>query len=243
MRRGEGGGELRRYAAERAARDRSASPGESSALRGWLRSALPRATREGLRRALTGLLMPYSTWRARAVARRRPLLLHLGCGKTRLPDWVNVDLVGSRADLFWHLGRRLPFADGVARAVFAEHLVEHLTLRQALSLVEEAWRLLETGGVLRIGVPDFGRYAAAYLGRGELIDSYRPGRPTPLLALSEVAYLHGHRSIWDERTLIRLMTECGFRQAAARPFADSAIAPPPDSAARRIETLYVEAVR
>lgn len=243
MRRAEIPGALRRYAAERADRDREVASGEAGAVRRWLSSVLPRSAREALRRSLTRLIAPYSRRRARALERRGPLRLHLGCGPTRLPGWVNLDLVGSRADLYWHLGAGLPFADGSARAVFAEHLLEHLSLEGAIGLVEEAARVLAPGGVLRVGVPDFRRYAAAYLGRGELIERYRPGRPTPLLAVSEVAFLHGHRSLWDEETLAALLTEAGFRRPAARASGESSIRPAPDSPRRRVETLYVEAVR
>lgn len=234
---------IARYAAERARRDGGSGAGAGGALRRAARALLAPRHRLAVRRALTLLLAPYSVLCARQLARRRPLRLNLAAGSSPLAGWVNVDLVGGGADLAWRIDRRLPFPDGSCDAVFVEHFLEHLELDEALALAAELRRLLAPGGVARIGVPDFGRYAAAYTGSHELIERYRPGRPTPLLALSEVAYLHGHRSLWDEATLTALLAEAGFDQASARPFGESAIDPAPDSPGRRLETLYVEGVR
>ena len=41
------------------------------------------------------------------------------------------------------------------------------------------------GGILRAGVPDFGRYAESYAGDRAFLEERRPGRPTPLLALAD----------------------------------------------------------
>lgn len=242
---------LRRYAAELRLRNSDPGSGAVGRLRHVTRVLLAPRTRFAARRALTWLLAPYSALRARKLARRRPLWLNLASGSSRLAGWVNIDLVGSGADLAWRLERRLPFRDGSCEAVFVEHFFEHLDLSEALALAAELHRLLAPGGVARIGVPDFGRYAAAYIGSGlgtelganNLIERYRPGRPTPLLALSEIVYLHGHRSVWDEQTLVGLLKEAGFERPAARPSGTSAIDPAPDNPERSLETLYVEASR
>lgn len=155
---------------------------------------------------------------------------------------VNVDLVGSAADLYWDLRQQLPFPDASISALFSEHLVEHLDLDAAYAFVRECRRVLVPGGIARIGVPDFGRYAESYVNDGSFIEEMRPGRPTPLLALSEVVYEFGHRSIWDARTLCLLLDAAGFVHAEPRLFGSSAIDPCPDSSRRRHETLYVEAM-
>lgn len=36
------------------------------------------------------------------------LALHLACGEHHVDGWVNIDLVGSRADIVWDLRKRLP---------------------------------------------------------------------------------------------------------------------------------------
>lgn len=208
------------------------------------RVVVPRRFLPQVKVGSTWAMMPFSMWYARRFARRNSeLRLHLGCGATRLEGWLNVDMLGSRANLFWDLRWRLPFPDGSVTAIFHEHMLEHLPLAEAFTFLQRCHQLLKPGGVLRIGVPDFGRYAASYAGDGHFIDQLRPARPTRLLALAEVVYLSGHRSAWDTATLVGMLDELGFRHAAERQGPDSLIQPPPDSAHRQPETLYVEAIR
>src|SRR5262249_15340859 len=124
-----------------------------------------------------------------------------------------------------------------------EHVIEHFTLADAMPLLDDCRRVLRPGGRIRIGVPDFGSYLVSYAGDGEFIEQNRPGRPTPLLAVAEVAFAHGHRSVSDGPTLVAALEECGFRDAGIRAFGDSSIDHHLDSSIREGETIYVEAVR
>ena len=128
---------------------------------------------------------------------------------------MNIDILGMEPDLYWDLRSGIPFPDGSAEAVFLEHVIEHFTLADDLDLLVECRRVLAPGGIVRLGVPDFGRYLESYAGDGAFIDEQRPGRPTRLLAVGEVALGHGHRSVWDGETLERVLTEAGFVGRAA----------------------------
>jgi SAM-dependent methyltransferase len=212
-----------------------------------VRRLVPGAARLPLRLAGTRALAPWQRRRAAALAAAAPagtLRLHLGSAAVHLDGWIDVDLAGDGTDLAWDLTRPLPLPDGAAAAVFHEHLLEHLPLPAAAGLLRECHRLLAPGGVLRVGVPDAGAYLRAYADPADgFIDRVRPGRPTPLLAVHEVFQQHGHRSAYDERTLVLLLHAAGFTQAARRTAGDSRIQPCPDSPHRRPETLYVEALR
>jgi predicted SAM-dependent methyltransferase len=170
-------------------------------------------------------------------------MLHLGSGIHRLDGWLNVDLVSMNPDLAWDLRRKLPFPDGCARACFLEHVLEHFTLSDVLDVLTECHRVLQPGGIVRVGVPDFGRYLESYAADGSFIDGERPGRPTRLLAVAEVALFHGHRSVWDAVTLERVLTEVGFTAVSAREFGDSALQQVPDAAHRRSESVYAEGIK
>ncbi len=208
------------------------------------RTLVPARTRDGIKRTLTRALALEARRRAAGlVASGQELRLHLGCGPNHLSGWINVDLVSARPDLPWDLARPTPFPDSSITAIFYEHLLEHLPLPPAIGLLRESHRLLKPGGVLRVGVPDFGRYARDYAGRRTLIARLRPGRPTALLALSELAFCFGHASVWDDETLLAALREAGFPAPAVRRFGDSAIDPAPDSPWREDETLYAEAMR
>ena len=220
----------------------SSSDCTSSAHR-WFRMKL--RSKETLEAMHRWLGVPRSRRRAAAIASSMsPLRLNLGCGPVPLAGWVNIDIAGSSADLIWDLRRGLPYSDMSCTAIFHEHTLEHLTLGDGLAMLRECHRVLLPGGVLRLGVPDFGAYVRSYVddGRG-ILSSVRPGRPTLMFALQEVIYGYGHRAVFDEETLATLLVAAGFDSPRRRDYGDSAMIPCPDSEARRDETLYMETAR
>jgi predicted SAM-dependent methyltransferase len=231
-------GEIRRYLDEReAARTRGIERGAAVRL---LRHVSSFELRQSAKVHATKALAPVERRRARELGRARPLLLHLGSGWHELPGWVNVDLVGMGSDLRWDLTRKLPFPDGSADAVFLEHVLEHFPLGTVLDMLAECRRVLAPGGILRAGVPDFGRYAESYAGDRAFLEERRPGRPTPLLALAEVALSHGHRSVWDAETLERVLAESGLVEVRRRDFGDTDLEESPDNPLREAESVYAE---
>jgi len=221
-----------------------AEPEPLSASVRWGRRLVPKSMRDGVKTTLTRALAPRERRRAAAiVASGRELRLHPGCGPNHLDGWINIDLVSTGPDLAWDLSRPAPFPDGSVAVIFNEHMLEHLPLPAAMGFLRECHRLLAAGGVLRVGVPDFGRYLRDYAGDRALIGCCRPGRPTALIALSELVFCYGHASIWDEDTLVGAFTEAGFASPAVHAFGESTLDPAPDSRWREPETLYVEAVK
>lgn len=147
---------------------------------------------------------------------------------------MNVDLIGDRVDLAWDLTTPLPFPDGVAAAVFHEHVLTLLDLRKGLGLLDESFRVLAPGGILRIGVSD------PWPARSSIPEGN--GLPR-LLALQEIFYYPGNRAMYDAETLELALRAAGFRDVEQRDFGESRIVDCPDTARRREGTLYLEAVR
>jgi predicted SAM-dependent methyltransferase len=234
--------ELRRYLDEREhARTRGLERGAAARL---LRHVSSFELRQAAKVQGTALLAPIERRKADRLLRGgAPLRLHLGAGAHHPAGWVNVDVIGMAPDVRWDLRKRLPFPDGSVQAVHLEHVLEHFPLGAVLDLLEECRRVLAPGGIVRVGVPDFGRYIESYAGDGAFVDRQRPGRPTRLIAVGEVALDHGHRSVWDGETLEFVLRDAGFEDARRRAFGDSALDPAPDSPAREPETVYAEARR
>ncbi len=147
---------------------------------------------------------------------------------------MNLDLLGDRVDLAWNLATPLPFPEGVAEAVFNEHLLGLIDLRQGLALLDECYRVLAPGGVVRVGVPD------PWPERSRFAEGDRLPR---LLAAQEVFYYPGNVAMYDVETLGLALRAAGFEQVEQRAFGDSRITPCPDTDRRREGTLYIEAVR
>jgi predicted SAM-dependent methyltransferase len=207
------------------------------------RRVVPEPVRPLLARAATDLMRARERRRAARLS-TSALRLHLGSAALVKEGWVNIDFVGHRADLAWNLLRPLPFSSASAEAVFHEHVLEHFSARDGLWLLEECFRVLRPGGVMRVGVPDAGAYAKSYIEGGVgIIQTARPGRPTPMIAFAELVYSHGHRWMYDGETLALFMSAAGFKDVEQRSFGESAISPVPDSAYRRAETIYVEGTR
>lgn len=207
-----------------------------------LRPFMSASVRLRAKQVATTAAVPLARRRAGRRSAPRGLKLHLGSGGNNLPGWVNVDLVGARADVTWDLRRPLPFLDRSAEAVFLEHVLEHMTVAQGMAVLRHALRVLGPGGVLRVGVPDAGLYARSYAREDGAIDDLRPGRPTSMLALGEVFQEHGHVSAWDGETLTLVIDAVGFAGAEVMPGGTSRLDPAPDSPARIPESVYVEAV-
>ncbi len=208
------------------------------------RLLVPKPLRYRAKATATAAVRPWERRRAAALlASDDHLKLHLGCGQNRIDGWVNIDLLSTAADLPWDLRNGLPFPANSVAAVFHEHLLEHLPFPAAVAFLRECYRVLQPGGVMRVAVPDFGRFARDYAGDQSALGSVRPGRPTALLALAELAFCYEHESAWDDETLVALLQEIGFREPKVRDFGDSALSPAPDHVWRKDESLYVEAER
>jgi len=205
------------------------------------RALLPAGSFVRLSVPVTRAARPIQRRRARSQVAAGRRHLHLGSGPNPLPGWVNVDLLGWKVDVAWDLGRPLPFPDGSMTQVFTEHVIEHLPYETALVVLQEAHRVLEPGGRLRVVVPDAGRFMRSYSGDGSWLAEVRPDASTPMLAVADVLFRHGHLSAWDAHTLCEVLASLGFRDVSERAFGETAMDPCPDTPARAFESLYVEA--
>ena len=204
----------------------------------------------------------------------RHLRLNLGCGLLTHPSWVNVDgswnarlakhrilrwalsslsiLPVEKAkvpwsnDIFLHdIRKPLPFPDCSADAVYASHVLEHLYREQGQQLVRESFRVLASGGIVRIVVPDLNNIVREYLGDrpfGELSSAENtlspgdllnerllmrwppPSRRNVVMRVYEAWQdFHSHKWMYDERSLSSLIRSAGFVDVVRRNYSESLI--------------------
>lgn len=94
----------------------------------------------------------------------KALRLNLGCGVRYRPDWTNVDLFSDDpAVLRVDLRQRFPLADNRFAAVYHSHVLEHLERAVGQAMLNECFRVLAPGGILRVVVPDLETLSRWYL--------------------------------------------------------------------------------
>jgi len=91
-------------------------------------------------------------------------LLNLGCGNNFHPDWINIDFNKTGPDVIAHnLRKGIPFGDNVFDVVYHSHILEHFTKQEGIEFIKECRRVLKSGAILRIAVPDLEVIVENYL--------------------------------------------------------------------------------
>jgi predicted SAM-dependent methyltransferase len=180
--------------------------------------------------------------------------LNLGCGSHTPEGWVNIDyalgarlakipffrFINKKIGLFrmdWNgrikihdLRRPFPFDNGSVDIIYTSHTLEHFSKQQGERFLKECHRVLISGGVLRVVVPDLesivsdyttGKIAAdAFLDKLCVIcDTSGMGFFKRLLA-TQIHF--PHKCMYDTKTMLGRLREIGF-QAESRTAFDSDI--------------------
>ena len=99
-------------------------------------------------------------------------LINIGCGEVFHPDWVNLAVAPVSPEVRRLDARRpLPFGDGEVDAVYHSHVLEHLSAEDGARFLAECFRVLRTGGVVRVAVPGLEGIARAYLAALEVAEA------------------------------------------------------------------------
>ena len=134
--------------------------------------------------------------------------LNLGCGRSPLPDWVNVDLaalpgIDVVADLDNCRMQPLPFADGSVSQMQMLHVLEHI--KDTLALMQELHRIAEPGARLLIRSP-----------YGSSDDAYEDPTHVQRLYMNSFTYFaqptywradYGYRGDWATEEMVLLVSK------------------------------------
>jgi predicted SAM-dependent methyltransferase len=94
--------------------------------------------------------------------------LNLGCGARFHPEWINVDIAPQSPEVIRaDLSKTIPFESGTFKVVYHAAVLEHMRRESAAFFIGECYRVLEPGGVIRVGVPDLENIARTYLAKLE----------------------------------------------------------------------------
>lgn len=81
--------------------------------------------------------------------------LNIGCGRDIRPGFINIDAIsGIGVDLVCDITQKLNFDDASIEEIVAQDILEHLTREQLELSLGEISRVLMTGGILKIRIPN-----------------------------------------------------------------------------------------
>jgi len=141
--------------------------------------------------------------------------VQFGCGSNLIPGWENFD-----RDV--DIRKRLPFEDASVDYVFSEHVIEHISSQEGWSFLEESYRILKYGGVIRITAPCISKIKKLYedelhgINNGfsdnflkfSLAKKWSDG--TFKSVIRALVYNWGHQSLWTPELLITVLNAIGF---------------------------------
>jgi predicted SAM-dependent methyltransferase len=156
--------------------------------------------------------------RVRALRGRDDLRINIGSSSSALDGWINADLLRDPEGQCLRMDAAKPwrFPPGSAEVVNSEHFIEHLSAEEATAYLQEAYRALRPGGVIRTSTPDLAAISRSMLARdpGDL-DVHRShgySASTHGEMVNNYVYGSGHRRLYDEEMLARLLLEAGFAE-------------------------------
>jgi predicted SAM-dependent methyltransferase len=197
---------------------------------------------------LSNAAWPPNRTKRHLLEQRSGIMLHWGCGSRRLDGWVNIDGWKSRATDYVHdLRTRLPLRDQSVELIFTEHVLEHIELEFATSVLNDFFRILQPGGRVRIIVPGLAECCNAFL-QGDADWFRRVDAPcdTAGIGFNRIFYSHFHRHIYDFDTLEHLLRKAGFSRIVRSSHLQS-IDPrlnlDTDCESRALVSLYVDAIK
>ena len=146
--------------------------------------------------------------------------------------------------------KRIPLGNGEVEVLYSSHMLEHLSRRNGRKFLGEALRVLQSGGVLRLALPDLSKLVSKYIENGDA-DSFMQGLwvvPRSFDSfkdrLSFILFGFGdHLWMYDSSSIVKLLQEFGFVDVEVLPPNKTTIPDyfPLDLTERENESLYVEA--
>jgi predicted SAM-dependent methyltransferase len=127
--------------------------------------------------------------------------INVGCGPNLHPNFINIDFQWRpNMDLCRDITKGIPLENNFAKGFFSEYCLEHITFHQCFNVLKEFHRILRTGSVARIVVPDAELYLDlyqkdkqgkvakfSYVSEQDIQDNF-----TSIMSVNRVFRSHGH---------------------------------------------------
>lgn len=148
--------------------------------------------------------------------------LELGSGGARrAAGWLVTDLRPEGDAIRLDVTRRFPIPGETFDLVYSQHMIEHLTFASGRFMLNECFRVMKPGGMIRIVTPSINFLLGLFApDRPALTDRYIrwatetfvPDAPAPIpsVVFNNFVRAWDHTFIYDRETLELILTEAGF---------------------------------
>jgi predicted SAM-dependent methyltransferase len=103
------------------------------------------------------------------------------------------------------------FPDASTDVVFSEMMLEHMTPREAWLFLEECYRILKPGGLIRIVIPDFSLSWRLKDPDYMRVNQGVTGNDGTLKEqMKSILFSHHHKGLWNSKLLHDVMESIGF---------------------------------
>ena len=133
--------------------------------------------------------------------------LHLGCGKRYIEGFTHIDLAK-----YDHIDFEIPvdkldiFSNNSIDEIYASHVIEYFDRDKVKIVLEEWYRVLKPGGLLRLAVPNFNSLIKVYEESNDLNNILGPLYGKWQIG-DESIY---HRTVYDKQSLTDVLLEAKF---------------------------------
>ena len=134
--------------------------------------------------------------------------VQVGCGPQNiLPDWWNVDIRPFPGiDCVMDVTKPWPF-DGL-RYVYGEHFLEHLSLEGSVAFLNNAWKSLRPGGLIRLSTPSLEWVLSTHF---NLSETNPQTRIDSTFSMNRAFHGWGHQFLYSKEFLSSLLNNLGWQ--------------------------------
>lgn len=157
--------------------------------------------------------------------------IQIGCGSNILEGWLNTDLNYNDKVAFLDAGAKFPIESDNFDYIYSEHLFEHLKVEEQINMLEESYRILKKGGVMRIATPSLDFLFDLYSNPSTIQNKYYvewavkniPNLETVNNSIIDTEEHHnyvinnffkawGHQMLHNYSSIKKLALQCGYTQ-------------------------------
>ncbi len=179
--------------------------------------------KDGARSALNTFNRPFGKRRLQRSLREhgnQGCSLEIGAYETTRPGWIATDVTW-RCKNYLDVTQTWPIDSNFISNIFADNVIEHLSLNSNKFLFKEAFRTLKPGGSIRLITPDIGalveKYRQGWTLSADLVqqlisEGYLIAHGVDLLRFAFQDDGHDAGYLWDQDSLFTELSDVGFAE-------------------------------